>query len=337
MKKLLIIGCGSIGKRHLALFKKYYNFICVVDINKHRLLNVKKKFKVQKIYTNINQALRENLFETAIIATPPNSHLYFAKICSKNMINIFIEKPLGMNVTGWKKISDICKKNKLINYVAYCCRYLPYSIKLKKLLKSKKFIGKVLSANLRYGQYLPDWHKWEKYYNFYMSKKSMGGGALLDESHGIDLIRYLFGEVEEVFAMVDKISKLKIDSDDHAYLTLKMKNKSIIHLNFDLVSRIPRANLEICGEKGNAYWDKINNVLSYHIKEKNINKKINYKKSEAIKMYEIQAKEFVSVVRSKKRNIKRDFVTILDAIKTQQIIDKSFESSLKKKVIKLNA
>ena len=47
---------------------------------------------------------------------------------------------------------------------------------------------------------------------FIWRKKAEGGGALLDESHGIDLIRYFFGEVKEVFAIVDKTSKLEISA-----------------------------------------------------------------------------------------------------------------------------
>ena len=64
-----------------------------------------------------------------------------------------------------------------------------------------------------------------------MAKKEQGGGALMDESHGIDLLRYLVGEVKEVFAVVNAISNLKITSDDNAFLTLRMKNNSLFHIN----------------------------------------------------------------------------------------------------------
>ena len=59
-----------------------------------------------------------------------------------------------------------------------------------------------------------------------MAKKNQGGGALLDESHGIDLVRYLFGEVDSVFAKVGNFSDLEISSDDNAYLTLIFKEKN---------------------------------------------------------------------------------------------------------------
>ena len=86
-----------------------------------------------------------------------------------------------------------------------------------------------------------------------MAKKEQGGGALLDESHGIDLIRYFFGEVREVFAIVDKTSKLEISSDDHALLTLRMNDENLVQINFDLVARVPSCKMEVTAEKGTLY------------------------------------------------------------------------------------
>ena len=81
--------------------------------------------------------------------------------------NLFIEKPLGMHAKGWKKLHNICKQKKLIAYIGYCHRLIPYTIKLKELIDNK-IIGKIIHANLRWGSYLPDWHPWESYKNYYM-------------------------------------------------------------------------------------------------------------------------------------------------------------------------
>jgi predicted dehydrogenase len=63
--------------------------------------------------------------------------------------------------------------------------------------------------------HLADWHPWERYQDFFMSSKTMGGGAILDESHWLDLMLWFFGTPEKLFAKVDKISDLEIETDDN--------------------------------------------------------------------------------------------------------------------------
>ena len=232
---ILIVGVGSIGKRHFSLFKKYFEKIDLCDVNLGRCKSIMKDNKkiINKIGSNFSKMISKNNYKVVCITTPPHMHLKIAELAIKSNANIFIEKPLGMNNKGWKKISLECKKKKLINFIAYCHRFIPYTKILKDILKSNK-IGKVHFVNLRWGSYLPDWHPYEDYRSFYMSKKSQGGGALMDESHGIDLLRYLFGEIKSVYADVKNISELELSSDDAALLTLEFKNGINCHANFDL-------------------------------------------------------------------------------------------------------
>ena len=184
-----------------------------------------------------------------------------------------------------------------------------------------------MSGNIRWGSYLPDWHPWEKYNSFYMAKKEQGGGALMDESHGIDLLRYLVGEVKEVFAVVDTISNLKITSDDNAFLTLRMKNNSLFHINFDLHSRYPRLSLEILGTLGNLIIDRVKMKLNIFNANNKKWKIFKFSKADLFKMYLTQADHFLNSVIKKQKPI----IDILDGVKTQKVIDTSFLSSKKEK------
>ena len=329
--KLLVVGVGSIGKRHIDNFKNFNKNIDIVDVSKSRLAECKKKFQfIKKSFLSFKEAIINNNYDAVIICTPPHKHLEIANLAARNKMHVFIEKPLGMNSKGWSNVSKICKKNKLINYVAYSYRHINYMKFAKKLLKQNK-IGKVISGNIRWGSYLPDWHPWEKYYNFYMAKKEQGGGALMDESHGIDILRYLVGEVESVFAILDTISGLKLTSDDNALLTMRMKNNSLFQINFDLHSRFPRVSLEILGTKGNMFIDRVKNEVSYYNVKSKIWKKYKFSKKDYLKMYLEQAKYFLNCI-SKKNKAEVD---ILDGIKTQKIIDLSFSSSKQKRMLKI--
>lgn len=196
---------------------------------------------------------------------------------------------------------------------------------------SQKIIGKVYCAHLKWSSYLPDWHKHENYKNFYMSKKSQGGGSLLDDSHGIDLIRYILGEAKSINSIVANISELKMTSDDSFFATLKMKNKVIVQMSFDLFSRTPRIYLEITGQKGTIIWDRVDHQIKIYNREKNKWKVEKFDLNNLMSMYPRQAKYFYECLTKKRKN----FNNINDALRTQQIIDAGFKSNKKEKIVKI--
>lgn len=329
LNKLLVVGVGSIGKRHIENNQKYFSKIDIADTRNDRLIECQKKFNINKTFKNYINAFKNNKYDAVFITTPPHLHLKIAELAVKNRSHILIEKPLGMSIKGWDKISKICNKHKLINYVAYCHRHISYTKKFKEFLLKKK-IGKLLNGSLTWGSYFPDWHPWEKYWTYYMAKKHQGGGALMDESHGIDLIRYFFGEPKKIFSFIDKISNLKMTADDNAFLLFKMKNKMLISLNFDLISKPTKCEIQINGSKGSLVWNRVDHVLKHYSDKKKTWSIYKYSKNDFLRMYKTQAHYFIDCIKNKKRPV----VDIRDAINTQKIIDKSFESHNQGKAIK---
>ena len=236
-----------------------------------------------------------------------------------------------MNVDGWDEVAKLCEKNNLISYVAYCHRHINYSNRLKELIDSGIF-GRIIHANMRWGSYLPDWHPWEDYRTFYMAKKEQGGGALLDESHGIDLARYILGDIKEVFAVVDTISDLEMTSDDVAFLTLKAESGVLIQINFDLVARAPRCNFEIVGTDGTIIWDRTNSRIEYYTSESEEWVVEDFKTEDTLQMYPNQAKYFIDCI----KNNQKPNLDLYDGLKTQKVIDGAFQSSLTGKIIPLS-
>ncbi len=330
MNKILIVGTGSIGRRHVDNFSKFVNEIDIVDVREDRIEEAKSKFKINKSFKDYNEAIDSNKYDSIIITAPPHLHLPIAdKAVNKNN-NIFIEKPLGMNVEGWDQIAKECNQKKLINYVAYCHRHINYTQKFKSIIDSGK-IGKIFNIVIRWGSYLPDWHPWEDYRTFYMAKKDQGGGALLDESHGIDLLRFIFGEVDEVFAVVDQISNLEISADDHAFLTLRLKNKSLAQISFDLNARYTFCKIEATGENGTAIWDRVEHNIKIYDADKKKWETESYTRDDFLNMYPNQTQHYINCIEGKSKPI----IDIQDALKTQNVIDKCFESSSIKKLIKI--
>ncbi len=328
-KKLLVVGAGSIGKRQVSNFENFFS-IDIADIRKDRILEAKKNYKINKSFSDFRNAFKTEKYDAVAITVPPHLHLTVAKLAVKNNCSLFIEKPLGMNSKGWLKVYNDCKKKKLTNYVAYCHRFIPYLVRLKKLLNDK-VIGKIYCAHLRWSSYLPDWHKYEDYRNFYMSKKSQGGGSLLDDSHGIDLVRFLLGEVNTINSIIANNSELQMTSDDSFFATLKMKNKTIVQMSFDLFSRTPRIYIELTGQKGTIIWDRVSHQIKIFDKKSNKWKIEKYDLNSLMSMYPKQAKYFYDCLIKKKKN----FNNIYEALKTQRVIDSGFKSSLREKVVKI--
>ena len=90
--KALVVGAGSIGKRQIDNFKKYF-LIDVVDVRKDRLKEVKDNFKINNTFTDYKKALyKKNLYDIVFITVPPHLHLDVAKRAVKFNSGIFIEK-----------------------------------------------------------------------------------------------------------------------------------------------------------------------------------------------------------------------------------------------------
>ena len=327
MDYLLIVGAGSIGRRHLGNFKKHgvKNIGCV-DPNKDRLNQASEVCDVYKTYTDHLDAVNEKKYEAVVIASPTSMHVDQAITFASKGIHIFMEKPVSHNLRNLDKLSRIVKEKKIKFFTAYCHRFIPSVIKLKELIDSN-ILGKIYSFNANWGSYLPNWHPWEDYRSFYMAKKSQGGGALLDESHGIDLIRYLFGEISSVAGDVDKISHLEIDSDDWAAALLIFKNNIRGKVHFDLIRHDPQIKIEILCEHGSITWDRIDHQIKVFDSRKKSYEVFPYTLADILSMYDEETIHFINCI----KNNKQSLIDLEDGIKTMKVVDAIFKSSEKGK------
>ena len=124
-------------------------------------------------------------------------------------------------------------------------------------------IGRVLAARAHWGEYLPQWHPWEDYRQSYAARADLGGGVIRTLTHPLDYLRYLIGEVDELWSFNGHISSLQLDVEDVAEIGLKFKNGAIggVHLNY--VQRPPRHTLEIVGANGTLKWHNADGILHF--------------------------------------------------------------------------
>lgn len=243
--KVLIIGFGSIGKRHYGVLSKLSEVKHVDLVTKQNIESV-VCYKNLEIIKNINQ------YNYFVIASETNKHFEQLKFLEKNVKDklIFCEKPL------FESKKDLVIKNNIV-FVGYVLRFHPLLEKLKKMIKNEK----IILLNAKCGQYLPCWRPNTDYKNCYSSKKEQGGGVLLDLSHEIDYVQWLAGQINEIKSYQVKISDLEINSDDLSMLIGKTTKNILVNISIDYISKIAHRKLLVETFENTYELDFIENKL----------------------------------------------------------------------------
>jgi len=243
--KFLIIGLGSMGKRRVRNLQKLgYDDIIGYDTRKDRREETEKKYRIRTI-SDLSDGFAKKP-DLMIISTPPDLHLKYANMAIKKNINFFTEvNLLSQHVVKMKKkVHD----KSLIALPSSTMRFHPMVMKLKKLIQSGT-IGKVLVIHHHAGQLLSNWHPWEDYREFFVSKRKTGGSR---EIIPVELVwlTYLFSDVKSIIAKADKVSMLDADIDDVFHMILEFKNKILCSMAIDVISIPSFRETKIIGEKG---------------------------------------------------------------------------------------
>ncbi len=221
--KALIIGYGSIGKRHDEVLSSL-DMIDTVD------LVTKQDIQGKNCYKNLQSVPNLFDYDYFLIASETSRHFEQLAYLEKNIENkiIFCEKPL------FNSVLDLLISRNTV-FVGYVLRFHPLLIKLKEMLTDKQ----IIYMNVKCGQYLPHWRPNTDYRECYSAKKSLGGGALLDLSHEIDYVYWLLGAITVDFSMQTKISDLEIDSDDLTFFCGRSKGGAVFNVSLDYLSKVP--------------------------------------------------------------------------------------------------
>jgi predicted dehydrogenase len=197
--------------------------------------------------------------QLAVIANPAPFHLEIATILSEIDCHLLIEKPISHNLTDVDDFLVSAKKRGIVCQVGYNLRFLPSLQQFRKLIHDRE-IGRIYSVRCEIGQYLPDWRPGTDYRIGVSAQQSLGGGVLLELSHEIDYLRWIFGEFEWVQASIGTLSDLQIDVEDTAHLMIgfvpdSKGNKMMGTLDMDFVRHDTIRLCTAIGELGSLRWN----------------------------------------------------------------------------------
>ncbi len=261
--KNLIVGLGSMGKRRARLIKSLSatHEIYGVDSSSSRKQEAEDLGIV--CYDTLPQALEAHSYDAAFVCTAPLTHSLLINGLLDADLPVFSE--LNLVPDGYEEIMDKAAKKQLPLFLSST---MLYRAEVQWLSAKVRAFEKPVNYIYHIGQYLPNWHPWENYKDFFVGNKRTGG---VREILGIELPWLLktFGPVSNVYVQKDSLSTLDVPYEDTWFITLRHESGVKGFLAADVVSPKPVRNLEIYGEGLHLFWEGNPQSLAYWDVEKN--------------------------------------------------------------------
>jgi predicted dehydrogenase len=267
--KILIVGLGGIGQRHLRnLFTVLGNSAEVRAVDPRADIPVltdkltiepgvtlKQKFSLH-IYPDLESSLAWKP-DAVYICTPTSLHIPAALKAAQAGCALFIEKPLSHNLEQVDELIELVERRSPAAVVGYQMRFHPGLQRLHALVQERK-VGRILSVQVEVGEYLPGWHTYEDYRQMYASRQDLGGGVILSQIHEMDYLYWFFGLPRNMYALGGHFSRLEVNVEDTADILIEFEVDSRpvpVSLHEDYLQRPPSRGCKVIGDAGKILLD----------------------------------------------------------------------------------
>ena len=251
---VLVLGAGSVGKRHLQNFTDLGCSVSAMDPRSDRLDEAHQKTPLVQRFSSLEAVADWREFDGVIIGSPPSFHIDQALAALEQNCPVLMEKPLCAGIDDAQRLDDylaVHPDRKLL--LGYTYRWWPPLLAFRERVLDGN-ASKPLHVQFVMSAHLADWHPWERYQDFFMASAEQGGGALLDESHFIDLMYWFFGMPESLYADIDQLSELEISTDDHVDILASYPGGTRISIHLDLYGRPHEKYIRATRENQTLEW-----------------------------------------------------------------------------------
>lgn len=261
--KVIVIGLGSMGKRRIRLLSERKDMeIFGIDSNEDRCQEVEEKFGI-RCFISIAKAKAEENIECAFICTSPLSHAGIIKECLQNDLHVFTE--INLVSDGYEENMKLAKEKSLILFLSSTFLYRKET---QTIIEKVKDHQSKINYIYHVGQYLPDWHPWESYNNYFIGNPRTNGCR---EIMAIDMpwLVTAFGPIKSVQALKSKNTELNISYNDNYLIILEHETGAKGVFAVDVVARKPYRHIDVYGEKLQLSWNgTADSLLEYDIELK---------------------------------------------------------------------
>lgn len=261
--KIIVIGLGSMGKRRLRLLSEHKDIeLFGVDSQVVRIEEVKEKFQIP-CYASIEEACQKHSIDAAVISTSPLSHAAIIKECLERGLHVFTE--INLVDTGYdENIALAAAKGKVL----FLSSTFLYRKETQTIVEKVKAAKCPLNYIYHVGQYLPDWHPWESYNNYFIGDQRTNGCR---EIMAIDMpwIVSAFGPIKSMQVTKSKNSSLNISYNDNYLIMLEHECGHKGVLAVDVVTRKATRHIDVYGESLQLSWNgTVDSLKEYDIETK---------------------------------------------------------------------
>ena len=260
-RRVLIVGYGSIGQRHLRIVRES---LPQADLRVLRRTDDGEAVqRADGCFTSLDQALAFKP-QVTIIASPSPFHIDTALVLARQGCHLLVEKPLSDTTERVPLLLAAARQQGIVLQVGYNLRFQPSLLDFRQQVQSGR-VGRILSVRCETGQHLEAWRPGTDYRVGVSARRELGGGVLLELSHELDYLRWIFGEALWVSAWTGKQSLLEIDVEDTAHLLLGLADKAqpsgtsstVVALTLDFLRRDAVRRCTAVGDTGSLVWDGI--------------------------------------------------------------------------------
>lgn len=193
---ILIVGCGSIGERHLRCFQGTGRVeVAACDANAALLDRVAGRHGVAG-FRDFDAALAARRFDGIVICTPAHTHVGIATAALRHGASALIEKPLGTSLEGIGALREAAATGRFVA-AAYVYHLMPWIQGAREVLRGGE-LGRPLHASVAAGQHFPTYRP--AYRDIYYARHESGGGAIQDAlTHVANAVEWLLGPTTRVF------------------------------------------------------------------------------------------------------------------------------------------
>lgn len=264
-ERVLVVGLGSIGQRHLRLLRERLPDARIMALRHSSCENLPDG--IDACTTSLEEAV-SFAPDVAIIATPAPYHYEAAIALAQAGTHLLIEKPLAVNAIEGKELAQAAATGVVLQ-VGYNLRFLDSLRQFRTMLQAGR-IGRVVSVRAEVGHYLPDWRPESDWRNTVSARAELGGGVLLELSHELDFLRWIFGEVGAVRSWMGRQGALELDVEDTVHALLEFAAPTprdakgvppVASVSLDFIRRDTVRQCVAIGEDATLRWDAVSSEV----------------------------------------------------------------------------
>lgn len=252
MKRILVVGGGSIGERHVRCFLNTGQAeVSLCETRQDVRQRLAENYQLSNVFSAFDEALAEE-FDGAVICTPAHLHILMATQLATRGVGLLIEKPLSTSPHGVDQLAKLIESKNLPVSIAYVMRHHPALQAVKAALDSDRF-GRPVQIVYSGGQHFPFYRP--AYRETYYTRHETGGGAIQDAlTHIVNAAEWLVGPVTKLVADAEHCLLEGVDVEDTVHVITR--HRSLLG-SFSLNQHQPanESTLTVLCERGSVRYE----------------------------------------------------------------------------------